>query len=140
MYPLEMYINLLQVIQKKFNESDSNVISRLGFDRAKNLTFFEYLKDKSDPVTIFKMIEKNWTSFNSFGKIEVREEESGANIYLCDFDSHPLYCKRMQGFLEGIISAICNMKDGKVSEEACQIHNGKYCKFNAYWTIEDDSW
>lgn len=141
MYPLEMYINLLQVIQRKFDQSDSNVITRLGFDRAKGLTFFEYFKNKSDPISLFKMIEKNWSRFNAFGKLEVRKEgESSAVIYLCDFQSNPLYCQRMSGFLEGIITAICDMKDGTVTEEQCQVQNGKYCKFNASWTLPEKSW
>jgi predicted hydrocarbon binding protein len=138
MYPLAMYIELLEIIQRKFMHSDTKVIYRLGFDRAKGLTFFEYFKNKSDPITLFKMIEKNWRRFNAFGKLEVREEEkASAVIYLCDFQSNPLYCQRMKGFLEGIITAICDMKNGTVVEEQCQVKNGKYCKFYASWTLPE---
>jgi hypothetical protein len=141
MYPLAMYIELLEIIQRKFMHSDTNVIYRLGFDRAKGLTFFEYFKNKSDPITLFKLIEKNWKRFNAFGKLEVREEgEASAVIYLCDFQSNPLYCQRMRGFLEGIITAICDMKDGTVVEEQCQVKNGRYCKFNAYWNLPEKSY
>ena len=85
MYPLKRYIELLEIIQRKFEHTDSNVIYRLGFDRAKHLSFFEYYKNKADPLTLYKMIEKNWTRFNDFGKFEVREEDEGqVCIYLCD--------------------------------------------------------
>ncbi len=141
MYPLRMYIELLEIIQRKFEHTDSNVIYRLGFDRAKNLSFFEYYKKKAEPVTMFKLIEKNWSRFNDFGKFQVKEEnETMATIYLCDFPANPLYCKRMMGFLEAIITDVCKLKDGKVEEETCQVHNKKYCKFNVQWTKPEKNW
>jgi predicted hydrocarbon binding protein len=141
MYPLKMYIELLEIIQRKFEHTDSNVIYRLGYDRAKHLSFFEYYKKKADPLTLYKMIEKNWTRFNDFGKFEVREEGEGqVSIYICDFTTDPLYCQRMKGFLEAIITAICDRKGGKVEEEMCQAQNGKYCKFNAQWIVPEKAW
>lgn len=141
MYPLKMYIELLEIIQRKFEHTDSNVIYRLGFDRAKHLNFFEYHKNKTDPLTLYKLIGKNWTRFNDFGKFEIREKsECMASIYLCDFPTSPLYCQRTKGFLEAIITAISHMKGGKVEEETCQIRNGKYCKFNVQWTKPEKAW
>lgn len=141
MYPLRMYIELLEIIQRKFEHTDSNVIYRLGFDRAKTLTFFEYYKKKAEPITMLRLIEKNWSRFNDFGKFQIREEnESMVTVYLCDFPANPLYCKRMMGFLEAIISDVCKMKDAKVEEEICQAQNNRYCKFNAQWTKPEKNW
>ena len=139
MYPLKMYIELLEIIHRKFEHTDSNVIYRLGFDRAKNLSFFEFYKKKADPITLFKLVEKNWSRFNDFGRLEMREEnESMATIFLCDFPANPLYCIRMKGFLEAIITAVCQMKGAKVEEETCQLQNKKYCKFNVQWTTPEN--
>jgi hypothetical protein len=141
MYPLKMYIELLEIIQRKFEHTDSNVIYRLGFDRAKHLSFFEYYKKKANPITMYKLMEKNWARFNDFGRLEVRQEGEGlASIFICDFPTSPLYCQRMKGFLEAIITAVCHMKGGKVEEETCQIRNGKYCKFNVQWSKTEKSW
>jgi predicted hydrocarbon binding protein len=141
MYPLKMYIELLEIIQRKFQHTDANVIYRLGYDRAKHLSFFEYYKKKAEPLSMFKLIEKNWSRFNDFGKFEIREEnESMASVYLCKFPANPLYCQRMKGFLEAIISDICQMKGAKVEEETCQAQNGKYCKFNVQWMNPEKTW
>jgi predicted hydrocarbon binding protein len=141
MYPLRRYIELLEIIQRKFQHTDSNVIYRLGFDRAKNLSIFEYYKKKSEPITIFKLIEKNWSRFNDFGNFQIREKNDNmVSVYLCDFPTNPLYCQRMKGFFKAIISAICQMKDAKVEEEKCQSRNEDYCKFNIQWTKSEKVW
>jgi predicted hydrocarbon binding protein len=135
MYPFQMYIDILEIIQKRFNHTDSDVILKLGHDRARSLSFFEFMKNKSDPVTIFRIVEEHWERFNNFGKLTVKEDgDLSLNIYLCDYPSNPLYCQRMKGFIEGIVSSVCGMKNVKVQEEQCQIRNSKYCKFNASWS------
>jgi predicted hydrocarbon binding protein len=134
MYPFRMYLDLLEIIQRRFNSSDGNVISKLGYDRAKNLSAFEYVKNKSDPISLFKLMEKNWMRFNNFGKLIVKEKsKSSLLLYLCEYPSNPLYCQRMKGFIEGMITAVCGMQNVIVEEEKCLTRNSKYCKFSASW-------
>ncbi len=137
MYPFEMYIQLLEVVNTNFEHSDSSIISRIGFDRAKTLIVFESHKKKADPITIFNLMKKHWLRFNDFGHVEVREpSDSSASFYICDYPANPLYCKRMSGFLKGIITEICNLKDAKVEEVKCMDRGDKYCKFEASWNTQ----
>ncbi|UCE37724.1 MAG: 4-vinyl reductase [Thermoplasmata archaeon] len=141
MYPFEMYIDLLEVINSNFEHNDPNIIFRIGFDRAKTLEFFEYHKKKTDPITIFNMMQSNWSRFNDFGKIEIKKEsESSATIYICDYPANPLYCKRMEGFLEGIISAVCGRNDAFVEEVKCRGKGDKFCKFETSWREPKRNW
>ena len=134
MYPFEMYIQLLEAVHTNFEYSDSKIISRIGFDRAKTLSIFESHKKKADPITIFNIMKKHWLRFNEFGHIEVRKSgEFSASFYLCDYPVNPLFCKRMCGFLEGIISAVCNLKGAKVEEVKCISRGDKFCKFETSW-------
>lgn len=134
MYPFEIYIQILEVIKANFEYTDSTIISRIGFDRAKTLTFFESYKNKTDPITIFNLMKKHWYRFNDFGRFEVKESgDFSASIYLCDYPGNSLYCQCMRGFLKGIISAVCNMKDVKVEEVKCLGEGDRYCKFETSW-------
>ncbi len=134
MYPFERYTEILEIIKGNFDDSDAKIISRIGFDRAKNLSFFEFHKKKTDPITIFSLIQKHWDRFNAFGRIAItNKDDSSATIYICDYEPHPLYCERMEGFLNGIIDAICYRKNGYVKETKCLAKGDEYCKFEASW-------
>lgn len=134
MYPLEQYIELLEVIQSNFERNDSAIISRIGFDRAKTLEFLEYHKKKTDPITLFNLMKQHWSRFYDFGQIEVRNtDKSSVTIYLCDYPANPLYCQCMEGFLSGIITAICDKKDAVVQEVRCKGKGDRYCKFMVSW-------
>ncbi len=134
MYPLEQYLGLLEVIKSNFEENDSFVISRIGFDRAKTLSIFEFHKKKTDPITILKLMQKHWARFNEFGRLEVKSKDnSSALIYLCDCPANPVYCQRMEGFIRGIITAVCFRNDAVVKEVKCKGKGDRYCKFMASW-------
>lgn len=134
MYPLEQYIALLEVIKGNFEENDSSVISRIGFDRAKTLEFFEYHKKKTDPITIFNLMKQHWSRFYDFGRIEVRNtSNSSVIIYLCDYPANPVYCQQMEGFISGIITAVCFRNDAVIREVKCKGKGDRYCKFMASW-------
>lgn len=134
MYPFEKYTDLLEIIKGNFNDGDSNIISRIGYDRAKTLSFFEYYKKKTDPITIFDMMQKHWEKFNDFASLNIKKNgNSNVAIYICEYNPHPLYCERMVGFLEGIITAVCFRKDAKVNETTCISNGEDYCKFEASW-------
>jgi predicted hydrocarbon binding protein len=134
MYPLELYIELLNVIQSNFEDTDSTVISRIGYDRAKTLTIFEFHKKKTDPISILKLMQKHWSRFNEFGRFEVKSKDnSSATVYLCDCPANPVYCQRMEGFIKGIITAVCFRKDAVVREVRCKGKGDRYCKFMASW-------
>ncbi len=134
MYPLKKYLQLLESINDNFEHIDPTIISRIGFDRAKTLSIFEYHKKKTDPITIFNMVQRHWSRFNGFGRLEVRKtDDSYADIYVCNYPGDPLYCQRMGGFIKGIIVAVCDKKDAKVEEVKCLSRGDKYCKFEASW-------
>lgn len=133
-YPFEWYLQLLEHVDKMFGYSDYSVSSRIGFDRARTISFLKHYKENPDPISAFETVAKLWSRFNGFGRVEVQVTgDCGADIYLRDYESHPLYCQRMEGFLAGILIAVCRVKEGKVEKTECVSMGKDCCKFKAAW-------
>ena len=133
-YPIEMYTQLLEIFEKKFDYNDYSVSFRIGFDRSKQIGLLKNDNKKVDPKLAFAKVQKNWWRFINFGRLELREiDDNHLNIYICDNINNSLYCERLRGFFAGILREVCNMAGPKVKKVKCNSNGNKYCKFEASW-------
>lgn len=138
-YPIEMYTQLLENLDKKLEYNDYSASFRIGFDRSKRIGILNNNTiGQIDPRKVFKKIQSNWWRFNNFGKVELREiKENHVNIYICENIDHPLYCERMRGFFAGILRDVCKQEDPKVKKSKCMSKGDNHCKFELTWKMPE---
>jgi hypothetical protein len=133
-YPVDNYIKLLEILDKKFDYKDYSASFRIGFDRSRQIGLLNDGGINPEPKAAFGKVQESWWRFNNFGKIELKDvDEKHIDIYICDNIDNTFFCERMRGFFAGILREVCKKDEPKVKKTKCTSSGEKYCKFEATW-------
>lgn len=125
LYPLEDYIKALEDLQDIFK--DENIPYKIGLHRGKNLTIGKGMG--RNPLETLDKVISVWDKFNNFGDVKIKKHnENKLSIIISNYKSNPLYCDRMRGFFEGIVSGGSQDKCD-VSETSCISSGCDTCEF-----------
>ena len=124
-YLFSDYVESLKLIEELFN--DERASFDIGWHRAKNL-----LLAKGTSATGLEVITKvasAWNKFNNFGSVFVKKNNDGTtSVFIKDYQSSPLYCERMRGFLAGL-AGIEKTRREKVRKVNCVCDGNDACEF-----------
>jgi predicted hydrocarbon binding protein len=124
-YPFEDFLALLTSVLRMSN--DYQITYKIGLHRAKNLVLVKGLKNQGPDV--LDKVAKAWRRFNNFGEVSINKHDDGKIIFsISNYKSHPLYCKRLLGFLTGLLKN-GNKGSYNVKEINCVCHGEKACEF-----------
>ncbi len=124
-YPFEDYLALLTGVLRMSN--DYQITYKIGLHRAKNLVLVKGLKSKGPDI--LEKVADAWHRFNNFGDVSIVKHDDGKITFsISNYESHPLYCKRVLGFLTGLLKN-GNRSSFRVKEVNCVCHGKEACEF-----------
>lgn len=135
-YPF--YFTLLATLFLYYNfGKDEKLIRDFGKESVKfSLIVKLFLRYALSASDIIKNGPRLWRKYFSIGDLTVEkydEKERIAVILLNNFDTHPLYCKQIEGAIEQLFSYIIKSDKLKNEEIECVFKGGKVHKFKISW-------
>lgn len=86
----------------------------------------------ANPKRLLKHAGKLWRTYADFGRVEVLSVEEGrAQLRLAGFETHPDFCRTLEGFFEGLLERV-GAQDIAVREVA-HAGDGTGCVFEGTW-------
>lgn len=135
-YPF--YLSLFATLFLYYNYGkDEELIRNFGKESIKfSLLVKLFLRYVFSPNGVLKYGPQLWRKYFSIGDLEVEkfdEKERVAVIILKNFNTHPLYCKEVEGAIEQLFSYVIKSDKLKNEEIECVFRGGKVHKFKITW-------
>jgi hypothetical protein len=135
-YPFELFVELIEVIDRLFGKGDLALVWELGrFGADANLKTVYRLFYKVGTVRwILGRAARLWGVHYDSGRLEVITDRPGESIMeIVDFDTpHRVHCMSVAGWAEKSVE-ISGGKDAKVVELECRARGEARCVMKATW-------
>lgn len=135
-YPF--YLTLLATLFLYYNCGENEeLIRNFGKESVKfSLIVKLFLRYALSPQGVLRYGPTLWRKYFSIGDLEVEkfdEKEKIAIVVLKNFDTHPLYCKQIEGAIEQLFSYVIKSDKLKNEEIECVFRGGDVHKFKITW-------
>jgi hypothetical protein len=135
-YPFEVFIELIEVIDRLFGKGDLSLVKELGrFGADANLKTVYRLFYKVGTVRwILGRAARLWGAHYDSGEMLIVEDAPGLGILeIAGFDSpHRIHCLSVAGWAERSVE-ISGGKDALVEDIACRARGDAQCLFRVTW-------
>lgn len=117
-------------------DADEDTLREIGYDGAMNVEDVipgaGLMLKFASPKRILKRAKTLWSTYADFGDVEVVQVEKGyAKLRIYGFDTHPHFCRTLEGLFEGLVE-----RTGADTVEVREVsHDGvDGCVFEGRWS------
>lgn len=135
-YPTGLRAISLLAAQKTFHWDNEEIKKMCEFAARASFVIKLYIKFFYSLPKLMEKASKMWREYWTRGNLSVRdydEEKRYVIIRIENFDLHPIYCRCLEGYLNGLAKMVTKTKKPECQEIECPFKGGKAHEFLIKW-------